>query len=79
MGCDLDEGGKILVSGLLSETDVSLPTSIPYPGWYFTNFLLHEKHVFSFGFTHRVNLCALSHTCMYMMCIERKTTRMLSR
>ena len=47
MGCD--EGGKILVSGLLSETDVSLSTSIPYHGWYFTNSLLHEKHVFYFG------------------------------
>ena len=67
MGCDLGEGGKTLVSGLLSETDVSLPTTIPSTVWYFTNSLLHEKHVFYFGFL-TVNLCVLSHKCM--MCIE---------
>ena len=46
MGCDLDEGGKILVSGLLSDTDVSLPTSIPYPGWY-SQALYCMKNMFS--------------------------------
>ena len=65
----------ILVSGMLSETDVSLSTSIPSPGWYFTNSLLHEKHVFYFGFL-TVSLCVLSHKCM--MCIEWKATRKLS-
>ena len=61
MGCDLGEGEKTLVSGLLSETDVSLPTAIRSTAWYFTNSLLHEKHVFYFGFL-TVNLCVLSHT-----------------
>ena len=37
MGCDPGEEGKTLVSGLLSEADVSPATSIPSTGQYFVS------------------------------------------
>ena len=37
VGCDPGEGGKTLVSGLLSEADVSLPTSISFTAQHFVS------------------------------------------